>query len=222
MNKKENMSEAHAIRRENIRKAKLFTYAATKIQTQFRMYRARQEKYMLRELKRLAAAEVSLKAEIRRLGVWWTIRDEIPSKKLYMDEKGNSKTGESILSLLPPLKLFGRKRDHLTHTGWGRRDGVGKWKVVDQLVEIDDSHPTQIMTKKLFSKGYDLRRVARFKGLFVKSTYDDKAATSEAVAMKKAEDDKIALAKKKRDDKLKKKGKLLMVQDEAIDDFDNL
>lgn len=162
-------------RREDIRKVKLFNITSTKIQTQFRMYRARQELYMLRELKRLGIAEENMKGEIKRMGIWWTNRHDIPSKKLYMNEKGESVTGESISSLLPPLKTFGRKRDHLTSIGWGRRDGWARWLGLSSSLEIDDSHPTQFFTKKLFKKGYDNRRIQRYKGLTVQALYDDSA-----------------------------------------------
>jgi len=130
---------------------------------------------MLRELKRLGIAEVNLKNEVQRMGIWWTNRHDIPSKKLYMNDKGESKSGEPITSLLPPLKMFGRKRDHLTSLGWGKRDGWAKWFGVSSESEIDDSHPTQMCTKKLFRKGYDHRRVLMYNGKAIKALYDDEA-----------------------------------------------
>ena len=62
---------------------------------------------------------------------------------------------------LPPVKLFGRKRDHLSGAGWGRWDG-GKFKALP-IPNFQDGNPTKKLTEKLNLSGYDARRLRVFR-----------------------------------------------------------
>ena len=61
---------------------------------------------------------------------------------------------------LPPLKTFGRKRDHLCCEGWGKRDGKGQWVPLPPAVQQfgGDTHATKAFTIKLSKQGYDKER----------------------------------------------------------------
>ena len=154
-------TEAHAARREAIRKRKLFTITATKIQCAFRCYRARRELATRKEIKRINEFEVEFKKEIERQGIWWINRGDIPTKKLYTN------SGHNITDILPPLKIFGRKRDHLSVKGWGKFN-LGKWSPLSLNDKFQgDAHATQYLSTKLNSNGYDYRRQQRYRGIKV-------------------------------------------------------
>lgn len=127
--KVERVSEEHLKRREKIRKIKLFNIAATAIQSRFRVYLARKELWLKKELIRLEQFARDVQAEIAKSGIWWTIREDIPSKdrllfssvnlaKFYADKaederrKGikvdptRKKTKTSFERLKNPLDLF--------------------------------------------------------------------------------------------------------------------
>lgn len=97
------LREEHQARREKIRKSKMFSAAATLIQAVFRGYRARKELYLIKEIVRVKDMEKRREELVIERGSWWMDR-EIPVH-------------------LPPIKCFGRKRDHLTTKGWGHWEG---------------------------------------------------------------------------------------------------
>lgn len=78
--KRERISEEHMMRREKIRKIKLFNRAALAIQARFRCYLAKKELWLRKELLRLEEFAREVKAEIARSGIWWTMREDVPSK----------------------------------------------------------------------------------------------------------------------------------------------
>lgn len=178
--KKFRMSDEHAARREKIRKAKLFTVAAKRIQNSFRKYLLRKEIFLRIEIRRVAAGEAKRRKDIESMGVWWVNRNDIPSKhfrgdRLTLSElPGTNIVAESDIPILPPIKSFGRHREHLTCKGWGRfmpEGGIGtklKWTGVGmkEVAFISDVfHPTRHYTSKLAASGYDERRQLMFKGL---------------------------------------------------------
>jgi hypothetical protein len=140
---RERVSEEMTLRREAIRKFKLFSMASNHIQAVFRGYLARKTVWLMQELVRLEHYEREMNKEIEHSGTWWTDRHEIPTRRMLPYNAANSmgvaeletpetvgvlqklKGGDKGVSLkLPPipLKLFGRKRDHKTTKGWGRLD----------------------------------------------------------------------------------------------------
>jgi hypothetical protein len=150
---KERASEEQSLRREAIRKLKLFTMASKAIQSVFRGYLARKEVWLIKEMKRLGIFEAKLASEVKDDGIWWSYRNNIPSlmqkpynamnfveKDEVLDENGNPiikergvldviTRGDDANFKLPSIqmKLFGRKRDHKNVNGWGRKgETVGK------------------------------------------------------------------------------------------------
>jgi hypothetical protein len=94
-----NLREAHQARREKIRKSKMFGAGAVLIQSIFRGYRARKEIRLVREIDRVQQMEKRREQLVIERGSWWMERD-LPVH-------------------FPPIKSYGRKRDHLTTKGWG-------------------------------------------------------------------------------------------------------
>lgn len=110
------MSEMHEQRREKIRKQKMFHNAATRIQAQFRRFAAEKEVAMLREMHRIGCVEQLRQRIIQANAIWWTENPALPSKKLAQLPSIGSNGVK-----LPPIKAFGRNRDHLSHRGWVHR-----------------------------------------------------------------------------------------------------
>eukprot|EP01038_Epipyxis_sp_PR26KG_P009811 gene9811-13202_t len=109
------MTEAHAQRRELIRRQKMFMAAATLIQTRFRMHSAKKELHLRKEIKRLKSTQFQ-QEQMRISGaIWWTELKNLPSKQMttsgMIEFKGH---------MLPPIKTYGRHRDFLSHKGWGK------------------------------------------------------------------------------------------------------
>jgi hypothetical protein len=155
------MGEEHLARREKIRRHKMFLAAAILIQRQFRRFAAKKQYSMLQEIERIKQAEIDLEERIRKSGFWWTEYKSLHSKKSNALTTIISSSGLK----LPPIKDFGRRRDFLSASGWGRRgdDLKGTW-VPTQAAVIDksfmgDVHPTLIYTEKLRINGYDKRRM---------------------------------------------------------------
>jgi hypothetical protein len=109
------MSLHHQQRRETIRKQKKFHYSAIKIQTQFRRFAAQKELILQRELSRLHEIEIIRQRKIDDTAIWWTNHKMLPSRKQIFPLIGSNGIK------LPPIKTFGRYRDHLSHRGWTRR-----------------------------------------------------------------------------------------------------
>ena len=63
--------------------------------------------------------------------------------------------------ILPPIKQFGRKRDHLSGFGWGRYHN-GIFKPVENE-NFQDGHPTMKFTEKLRRSFYDAKRLEEFR-----------------------------------------------------------
>lgn len=157
------MSEEHDARREKIRRHKMFMASALKIQRQFRRYRAQKEAHMLREIRRLQRAEEKLNRRIEATSIWWT-----QNEKMQVTKPGEAALISSTGVKLPPLKTFGRRRDYLSHKGWGHKgnDMRGTWlpslpAVMDKNF-MGDTHPTLIFSEKLRIKGYDEKRLKKF------------------------------------------------------------
>jgi hypothetical protein len=165
--KKVTISDAHQERRDGIRKKKLFHESAIKCQTYFRMYKAKKELFLRSELKRIAKAKIIYAAELAKNGVWWTNRQDIPSKKMVITDNPL----DTITSFLPPIKLYGRKRDHLTSVGWGKFQH-GEY-LTNEGKDATDAHPTQACTLRLVKSGYDRRRFATLQGKDYVKDYDD-------------------------------------------------
>ena len=190
---------------------------------------------MRRELRRLELVEEQLKKDILFAGQWWSRRKDIPSAKLFLGD-----TSISITALLPPIKLFGRKRDHLSTRGWGRYHGLrqrfealkSSSSSSDDASGGDAANPTQALTKKLSKGGYDFRRDQRFRGLFAPTQAKKKAESTDD------EEDLTALPEAKRREilrrrealrrsvELKKQNaiarKLGLPEEDELDDIDNL
>jgi hypothetical protein len=185
---KERVSEEMTMRREAIRKFKLFTMASNHIQAVFRGYLARKVVWLKKELIRTAEFQAQLGKEIDHSGIWWTNREEIPTRRMVPYNSANPRAvveiekpetpgildtlkGGSTQLKLPaiPLKLFGRKRDHKTTAGWGRLDAKHEFQNVDISAYLDHrgrgaenftgtDNITRAYSLKLLKKGYDVRR----------------------------------------------------------------
>ena len=97
------LREVHQIRREKIRKAKMFAAAASLIQSVFRGYRSRKDMKLTIEIARVRDADKRRSELVIERASWWMDR-ELPHH-------------------LPAIKAFGRKRDHITCNGWGHWEG---------------------------------------------------------------------------------------------------
>lgn len=161
------MSEAHAERREIIRRQKMFNAAATLIQKHFRIFIAKNTAKLRRELLRLKEAERLSNLKIQATNKWYTELEDLPSNNLsgsgWTETKGGVK--------LPPIKQFGRHQDYLGVNGWGRRgDGPkGEWmptpaSVLDKDF-LGDTSMSRVFTDKLHIKGYDGKRLREFLSL---------------------------------------------------------
>lgn len=126
------MSEAHEMRREKIRRQKMFHMAATKIQAQFRRYAAEKEVALLREMKRISIVEQFRQKIIEANSTWWTEKKTLPSRKFSQLPSIGSNGVK-----LPPIKSFGRSRDHLSHRGWVHR--VETYQQYKSLQDINNS-----------------------------------------------------------------------------------
>lgn len=133
-----NLREAHQARREKIRKSKMFSAGAVLIQSIFRGYRVRKEVALVREIERVRQAENHRLQLVIERGSWWMERD-LPVH-------------------LPPIKDYGRKRDHLTTQGWGHYEGnnfVHTFPELELKKKLEDAKKvsmsqkiTKIATKK--------------------------------------------------------------------------
>lgn len=229
--KKENISEAHAIRREKIRKMKLLIYSSLKVQMAFRQYLARKELHLRKELRRLQKSSLDAAEELRKLSIWYAERDDIPSKKLaainpYLEtaKEEDDPLDKMNYLKLPPIKSYGRNKVHLSAKGWGYYDKTSQWVSLDPDVsklnpsqkiirkEFNfDSNATKFVTLKLLANGYDGRRLKVFRGENKDERYDDENAQMLADEKRK----RIKEAEKKRLDKQAKKYKTK--QDEPQD-----
>ena len=120
-NARGHLREVHQIRREKIRKAKMFAAAATLIQAVFRGYRSRKELKLTIEIARVREADKRRNQLVIERGSWWMDR-ELPQH-------------------LPAIKSFGRKRDHLTCNGWGHWEG-DNW--VPSFPELIKNEPEKL------------------------------------------------------------------------------
>ena len=210
-------TEEHAARREAIRKRKLFTITSIKIQCAFRCYRARKDLAMRREIKRIKEFEVEFKKEIKRQGIWWINREDIPTKKLFTN------SGHNITDILPPLKIFGRKRDHLSVKGWGKFN-LGKWAPLSLTEKFQgDAHVTQFLSTKLSTNGYNYRRQQRYRGIIVNKDLSIDEQVDEELRKKKLEELEKKL-KEARDKKLaiERAIRLGLPIEEDVDDSEGL
>lgn len=161
------MSEAHAERREIIRRQKMFNAAATLIQKHFRIFIAKNTAKLKRELRRLKEAERIAQLKIAATAKWYTDLEQLPSKNL--SQSGWREINDGIR--LPPIKQFGRHQDYLSVNGWGRRgDGTkGTWTPTPaSLLDKDflgDTAMSRLYTDKLHVKGYDGKRLKEFLNL---------------------------------------------------------
>ena len=139
-----NMNEEHAIKREKIRKAKIYMESATFLQRVYRGYRARSDIWNMKEVERVMRQEAQRKELTQASNQWW------------LERTGTYR--------LPPVKEFGRKRDHLSCQGWGRWEPGGVWKALESLdddgnqVPYSDSNVSRSFSEGLSKSGYDRTR----------------------------------------------------------------
>ena len=233
--KKENMSEAHAIRREKIRKMKLMIYSALKVQMAFRQYLARKELSLRKEMKRLVIASAAAEDELKRLSVWYAERDDIPSKKIaainpYIETKSkeaDDPNDKMAYLKLPPIKSYGRNKVHLSAQGWGYYDRTGQWVSLEpdisklnpsqQIIRKEfnfDSNATKFVSLKLLANGYDGRRLKLFNGEKHSEYNDEQHQERQAEKRRKIKEAEIKrlekLAKKQR----RKPNEIVLDEDE--------
>lgn len=158
-----NMSEEHTARREKIRRQKMFEASAIIIQKYFRRYSAKKEVQMYREIARINVMEKRIQQKIEATSIWWSENPHLPSRKGL---KAHSVSSQG--TKLPPLKLFGRRRDYLSYKGWGRRgnDINLPWIPTPAALKdkgfAGDTNPTLIYSEKLHISGYDEKRLKLF------------------------------------------------------------
>jgi hypothetical protein len=136
-----NMARAHEIRREKIRKAKLFNASAVFLQRCYRGYYARNMCWNMREVKRVNNALEEAVRHLEGSKSWWLERE--------------------LTYTLPPVKQFGRKRDHLSGHGWGRFHN-GSFEPLG-IMGYKDGNPTKKFTEKLKQSFYDAKRLEEFR-----------------------------------------------------------
>lgn len=189
-------------KRERLRKAKLFDAAATLIQKYYRTHLAKKSFVRMKEIINMTKKLSEMQDLTVQSGTWYTELPNIPSRQYKGDgillispesslhepvrdkltkrltvkrnssnkqEEGNN--NDLKLPILP-IKQFGRKRDHLTTRGWGRRGPNNEWidlsKVQsNQQSSLFENHPTRLFTEKLQLTGYDRRRDQKFRGVAV-------------------------------------------------------
>ena len=95
----------------------------------------------MQEVIRVNIATENQKKSVLKSKVWWIQRD-IPYQ-------------------LPPIKVFGRKRDHLSAHGWGHWES-GKFNPLENP-KFQDGNPTKFYTQKLKISFYDKKRTQIFR-----------------------------------------------------------
>jgi len=139
-----NLREAHQARREKIRKSKMFAAGAVLIQAVYRGHRARKEIRLVREIDRVQMMEKRREQLVIERGSWWLDR-ELPVH-------------------FPPIKNYGRKRDHLTTEGWGHfEDG----KFVHTFPELELKK--KLEEEKKVSMSQKIVKTAKNKNTFTSS-----------------------------------------------------
>jgi len=204
------MSTDHAVKREKIKKARIYKESATLIQRVYRGYLARVERYNRTEVNRVNDNERKRVEATMKSASWWL--ESNPSYRL------------------PPVKEFGRRRDHYGALGWGHFEPGGVWKpliapdheeqaaarklasatfdgdpdsdesklrkaerdeaekLAQEQKHYGDSNPSRIYSEKLARAGYDAKRYAIMRGLarFTSNTkVVDKSAERRAEAIAK-------------------------------------
>ena len=167
------MSDMHAIKRERIRKARIYKESATFIQRIYRGYVARVDRWNRAEVKRVRIAEDKRQQATIASAAWWLESEEL------------NKPASANLPLPPvkdPLKAFGRRRDHKSSRGWGRWGLGGEWIPLENndeneesennlyATKFTDSNPTRLYTERLRNSGYDAKRYAISRGKAVFSS----------------------------------------------------
>ena len=145
--KRENFGSLYVLRREKIRKHKIFDDACIKIQRAFRGYMGRKYVVAYKEKSHRIGIEQERMAKVAESGVWWSARAEVFQSIRVTGDHGV--TGKS----------FGRRCDHLSVRGYGRYED-GRWIAVAGVVQ--DGNPTRKLTEKLAISGYDARRQRKF------------------------------------------------------------
>lgn len=207
--KKSRATEELIQRRERLRKAKVFDTAATLIQKCYRLHLAKKR---LKNMRQLAAFTIRLKRQqmiTEQNDRWYTELPNIPSRMYKGDGillSSNQNEGyvsniykqssslqasaalppEEIKLPILPVKSFGRKRDHLSTRGWGRRGPNSEWIDMSKIAanaeqaSLTESHPTRVFTEKLKISGYDKRRYQKFMGIAV-DAYEHSNSVEEVV-----------------------------------------
>ena len=145
-----NINAEHKARREKIRKAKIYKESSTKIQRVFRGYRARVDVRNQRDVIRVMTQEAERASNTESSKQWWLER--------------------TTAYRLPPVKEYGRRRDHLSTSGWGRWDPGGVWRPLESKdedgndVAYSDSNASRKFTEGLHNSGYDEKRYQILRG----------------------------------------------------------
>jgi hypothetical protein len=147
----------------------MYHAAAVMAQKHFRVFSAKRKVAVLREVRRINLEAEAAAMLLASQDTWYTMKDDLPAR----DPSVASGWGEKNGVRLPPIKAFGRQRDHLSFQGWGRKqpgeglEGEGQWSPT-KAATLDpdfrgDGHPSAVFTHKLHTNGYDANRMGRFK-----------------------------------------------------------
>jgi hypothetical protein len=158
------ISEDHAVRREKIRRQKMFNAAAIMAQKHFRIFSARRRVGLIREIRRIQMEEEAQRLRINNSNIWYADSPALPSLDPEIAAGWTMKDGVR----LPPIKTFGRSRDFLSHRGWGRKGNSlqREWAPTAAATHKNfdgDFHATKVYVDKLHINGYDEKRMELFK-----------------------------------------------------------
>lgn len=159
--KKKRVTEAMIIKREKFQKIQQLIQSAIIIQKYYRRYYIKKILDIQMTITNVNKKLQDLQNIINKSSIWYTERHDIPSRlytgdrmlldKHHLQSKTSTNTStsstSSTMNTLPLLpKSFGRKRDHLSVHGWGRRDKNLKWT---QVTTLNEFTKTLIQSEKM-------------------------------------------------------------------------
>lgn len=155
---RESINSLHLVRREKLKRQAELEAATITIQRVYRGHRGRIDAEQAQEVRRVLAQKKQFDHEISASAVWWLATIEEQKHDTYQVPRQPVGTVAPPPEIkLPPLKVFGRKRTHLSCNGWGRFDKTSGWVPVEDP-NYTDTHISTQFTDGLRRTGYDRRR----------------------------------------------------------------
>ncbi len=120
------ISSAHEFRREQIRRKKQFDKSVIIIQRQYRRHLAVKEVRLRRDIRRVMLIQRESEEALRRMGIWWTERSDIPSKAMVLKEVDELMAEEEARLLDDMDDVIGITANTNTNTTKGKGKDVNK------------------------------------------------------------------------------------------------